>query len=236
MSLLYFYRNATTYIILGVVNLVSYAIFTTKLTFIVYVLFGIIYVFISKTKINDNKHRRIRCFFEYLPLVLFLFNIVVAYGFRSDNAVMNLIDIAFGNRLSFSKAALHKIGLSLFGKSFNMAGIFSVNSNLLSYDSYFYIDNNYIYIMLRYGIVFTALTIGIYVAISKIFLKVKDCFHISWVVAMLFFAISNSCLINIEFNPMIFIGYKMIEDYYLNTRSFRLKYINRQMRYKYRKQ
>lgn len=85
------------------------------------------------------------------------------------------INNMLGNRLSFSYEGLQRYDLLPFGQKINMHGNGSVSFNPDALKTpYFYIDNLYVQIALRFGVVFLVIYLAAYTMAAKRALKRKE--------------------------------------------------------------
>lgn len=207
--LLYYKRGKiASFLSLGI-NLLSYFIFTTKLPFILSFIFIFMLNLLGDTKLVNKTKKSVSKIFSFLPLLLLGTTLFLSRMYNSTNVWMLTLNKILSDRLYQGKVGLSKFGIGLFGKQFEMVGVYSLDSEALSLEDYIYIDSDYLYMLIRYGIIFTLLIIIIYIVMLKKFMDNRYYYFISWTITCLLFALSNWCLYVIEFNPLIFAGMKL---------------------------
>lgn len=72
-------------------------------------------------------------------------------AYREENKFLEAVNLAISGRLMLGKKGLKQFGLSLFGKNVPMEGM---GGSLKHTKPYFFIDCSYLFILLRYGILF----------------------------------------------------------------------------------
>lgn len=72
-------------------------------------------------------------------------------AYREENEFLEAVNLAISGRLMLGKKGLKQFGLSLFGKNVPMEGM---GGSLKHTKPYFFIDCSYLFILLRYGILF----------------------------------------------------------------------------------
>lgn len=78
--------------------------------------------------------------------------------------VLNQIDTFLTGRLGLGHRGLEQYGIRLFGQYILMIG----NGNTTTRPAnYFFVDCSYLYVLLRYGIIFLIILIGVYIACCK---------------------------------------------------------------------
>lgn len=227
--LLYFKRGKiASFFALGI-NLLSYLIFTTKLPFILAFVFIFMLNWLSDTKLLDKAPKNLSEIFSFLPLLLLGTAYFLSRFYNPTKGWMLVLNKALSDRLYQGKVGLSKFGVGLFGKQFEMIGVYSLDSEGLSLGDYIYIDSDYLYMLLRYGIIFTLFIIIVYIVMLRKFIDKRYYYFISWTIICLLFALSNWCLYVIEFNPLIFAGMRLFTggsiednpDYEKNTYKIR---------------
>ncbi|HBI63472.1 MAG TPA: hypothetical protein DDY31_20050, partial [Lachnospiraceae bacterium] len=99
--------------------------------------------------------------FISLPVIgLAMYLLTSAY--REEDEFLEAINLSMSGRLMLGKKGLKQFGLSLFGKDVPMEGM---GGSLWHAKPYFFIDCSYLFILLRYGILFLGIVFIIYGAI-----------------------------------------------------------------------
>lgn len=209
IMVLYYKRDKFTYLFMLVVNLISYFVFTTKLPFFLSILFIFLIVIFNDIKIFAKIKKAILKISSLLPLILLGLTYFFSKLFDKSKIWMVILNQVLGDRLYQGHVGLSKFGIGLLGKQFDMAGVFSLSAEQLGLGDYLYIDSDYLYMLLRYGVIFTLFIIIIYIVMLKKFENERYYFFVAWTMICLFFAVSNWCLYIIEFNPLIFAGMRL---------------------------
>lgn len=93
-----------------------------------------------------------------MPVIgLFMYWLTSAY--RPDNELLETVNLTITGRLVLGKKGLEQFGVSLFGKDVPMEGM---GGSLKHTKPYFFIDCSYLFILLRYGILFLGIVFIIY--------------------------------------------------------------------------
>ena len=93
--------------------------------------------------------------------VMMIFSVFATLKYE-NSAMLTKLNQFISGRLGFSLNAIHQQGISLFGKSFSMIG----GGRAEGYqEGYNFIDNSYINILVRYGIVLTAFLLATIIVI-----------------------------------------------------------------------
>lgn len=80
-------------------------------------------------------------------------------AYREENEFLEAVNLAITGRLMMGKRGLEQFGLSFFGKNVPMEGM---GGSLKHTKPYFFIDCSYLFILLRYGILFLGIVFVVY--------------------------------------------------------------------------
>lgn len=116
-----------------------------------------------------NFFKKTRAYYKYkkrwkkfamvsLPLLGLLMYFLSA-SYRADNEIMVAFDEFVTSRLSLAYRGLKQYGISLFGQNVPMEGM---GGSLRHTKPYFFIDSSYLFILLRYGLLFLCMVFVIY--------------------------------------------------------------------------
>lgn len=222
-AFLYKYRTLKVMLICLLANAVSYYIFTAKLPFFCYLLFLFLNIVF---RLNDKKI--IRSFNQrvlpMLPFMLALLIYLLSKNFYNLDEVGQMINFILSGRLEQGSIGLKTNGITLFGSFFNTVGRYSSTySGIKSSSNSFYIDSDYLYMMLHFGIIYSFFIFSCYSVAIKKFVVENDIYMLSWIVTVTLYALSNWCLHNIEYNPLLFIGFTARFKDVKNTENINLK-------------
>lgn len=103
---------------------------------------------INNKKIYIGKVKR-KLLILTIPIMAMI-SIVLTYVYNPDNLIFTYLNRVLSNRLKLGKRGIEEYGLSLFGQVVEMRGFGASNGQV---EDYFFIDNSYLYIALRYGVV-----------------------------------------------------------------------------------
>lgn len=116
-----------------------------------------------------NLFKKTRAYYKYKEIwkrlalgslpVLGLFMYFLSASYRTDNETMVALDEFTTSRLSLAYKGLKQYGISLFGKNVPMEGM---GGSLKHTKPYFFIDSSYLFILLRYGLLFLCMVFVIY--------------------------------------------------------------------------
>ena len=96
---------------------------------------------------------------------VFMTLLTVLYG---KVPILNQIDIFLTRRLTLGQRGLEQYGIRLFGQYVLMVGNGNTTKQPLNY---FFVDCSYLYVLLRYGIIFLLILLGVYVACCRKYCK-----------------------------------------------------------------
>ena len=142
---------------------------------------------ISLKKKYDRSGKGLTFFVLSMPIAMVFITAVTLIS-NTDNPFWNAVDGLLSGRLSLARRGLEEYGLSFFGQTVNMVG-WGGSTKTLEEGEYFFVDSSYLYILLRYGIIFLLIVLGIYVKCCK---KYKNDSYFLAAVAL----VSLNCMIS----------------------------------------
>ena len=103
--------------------------------------------------------------------------------------------------------ALENYGISLFGQKIIFQGTYALTyGKNVDWDiGYFFIDNDYLLLIITYGLFLSIIIMMIYCHSIKNTIENKNYKLFIWTISTLIFAFVNSSLISIEFNPILLV-------------------------------
>lgn len=203
---LYFNKSIRTYIILTIINTIAYFVFTAKLPFVAYIIMILLSIIMYRPSVVE-KTKKILCF---LPCVFSIISIGISLAYTPNNRLISSLNVIFNTRISQGKDGLLRYGLSIFGQPIEMTGSYKATYAWQEGMSNFFIDNDYIYMLLAYGIIFYLLILALYSMIIKRYSYNGDIKLLIWSLTTIIFALINSTLISVDFNPILLIGVNQI--------------------------
>ena len=189
-------------IALFLIQLLSYRVFTVRLAFISGIGVVCLSLLIIKWKLFSINNSIVK----YISVMLFplaeIFSIYIGKNYSASNARWAAIDSFLTNRLSQASIAFAQYSIKFLGQQIEMHGSAAIALGLYS-GAYFFIDSGYVFLILVYGLVFTAVVMTIYS-----FLMLKACKYNNkqlyiWLITVLMFSFINDVLIGINLNPIL---------------------------------
>lgn len=222
-SFLYKHKNLRTMIICLIANGISYYIFTAKLPFFCFIIFLCLTIIL---KLNNKKFIH-KINVQILPLLPFVLAILIYILSRYYNSFGNLgiiLNSLLSGRLEQGSIGLSINGISILGNYFEMVGRYTLTySDLLTVNNNFYIDSDYLYMMLHFGIIYSTFIIFCYSLAIRKYTLTNNIYMLSWIISVVFFAAVNWCLHNIEYNPLLFIGFETLLEGKWKAPQFKLQ-------------
>lgn len=189
-------------IVLLFINIMLYQITSTRLTFLLFIIFFFTYFFIMGTKYFDNNSFWRMCGTFCYPLcALFVINLSV---YHTDKIFWrNFVNVLLMNRPLMGQRALEEYGLHLLGveMKFNTGGV----------NDYFYVDSGYMYVLLMYGIIIFFVLMIMYSLLTRYFVINKEKELFIWSVIMAIFSIINNAMFGIVYNPLILLMPELVK-------------------------
>lgn len=147
-----------------------------------------------------------------LPSFLFGLSVLLCYFYRPMGFIGEL-DRLLSGRLALGNQALFRYPIKLFGQYFETRGFGGENGNSLAYaidrSLYFYIDSSYIFMLLRYGILFTFIILLLF-AIKNY--KTESIVYRLIIILVLGSAFVDQTLLNPAYNIFIFSFFSTINN------------------------
>lgn len=206
LTWLYLRRRAIGWIEIGVLAAFNYGIYritTTRLSFYLALFVLAAYVVIVKYHWIRLSSKPIRFFSTIGFPVSFAVCILLHYFYNPKNALLEKLNEMLNSRLLMGRTAFDQYHLKLFGQSIQMVGIKSATFGE-GHQVYFYIDSGYVYALIGYGILFTALLLTLYTIILRNTAKKEQGVLFIWAVTVMLFSISNNAWVSITYNPLLF--------------------------------
>ena len=144
----------------------------------------------------NGKARGLRTALCFVIVLLFFLCFFLSYYYDESVDWMKELDVLFSTRLYFGREAFNRYDVKLFGQSVLFVG----NGGSTEWRAdYFFIDSSYLYVLFRYGIVFTVLLLGSYVVSS--YKRRDDLFFLVAVCVIAVNATTAHHLTHVQYNP-----------------------------------
>lgn len=115
------------------------------------------------------------------------------------------LDFLLNGRLAIPARVIKNYGLHLFGINIQTVGLVAVE-NGINISNYNYIDNGFLNIFIRYGLIFGVAICGVYTKLLIDLVREKKTFLVIWCFAILIQSIIYSYLLSIPNNPLIILA------------------------------
>jgi len=138
---------------------------------------------------------------RFVPVVCAGVFITLAYTFDPGKSWMSKLDTLLSFRLKLSKEGVDTFPIKLFGQNMIEVGL---GSSTAGRDYYFFLDDSYIRILLKYGLVLFVVTLVLFMLLSKRASEEKRYILVMALVAIAVHSFMENRLIDIAFNPMMF--------------------------------
>ncbi|MCD8124922.1 MAG: hypothetical protein LUE23_07785, partial [Lachnospiraceae bacterium] len=160
----------------------------------------ILWLFKKIRKIQEINWSKAGQFFIIIsPFIFLLFSYAVHWMYDADNTVWVRLNQWLSTRLALGHAAVLNIPHTLFGQKIT----WNDWAEPLGFGSYFFVDNAYIYIMIKEGIVYTMMILLGYACVIRKAIKEKRDGLILAILGCLIFGLADPELADPRFQPMI---------------------------------
>ena len=191
-------------ICLLVANYVLFQYTDSRLTFIL----GVALIVFSTIMKKSQKFREIllnRTFiWSFLVLALLSIYATINYDYLSD--WQSDLNEALGGRLSLGNSTLKFYGYGLFGKTLSLSGNGLDENGMLNTSTYDYVDNLYVLLLLRAGIIFLFIfLVAMTIIMKKIYIQ-KDSYLYIIFILLAFHGIIDDLIMLPQYNSFWFVG------------------------------
>lgn len=210
-----------------VINFVVYKITLSETAFILnlgILFFEIVYKIYKYKKWNIKQiayKNILSIFFIIIPILIFGFSFITTFTYNPQIEIYATLDKKLNNRVHLAKEAVDKYGVSAFGKKIKWIGNGGKGYMKDSGESYNFVDNAYIRIMLDYGLIFLCVILLVYLLGQIEFSKQKKYIILFINTLILIWGITEPNLLEIEKNVFIVITINSVinkEKYYLEIK------------------
>ena len=190
-------------ICLLVANYVLFQYTDSRLTFIL----GVALIVFSTIMKKSQKFREIllnRTFiWSFLVLALLSIYATINYDYLSD--WQSDLNEALGGRLSLGNSTLKFYGYGLFGKTLSLSGNGLDENGMLNTSTYDYVDNLYVLLLLRAGIIFLFIfLVAMTIIMKKIYIQ-KDSYLYIIFILLAFHGIIDDLIMLPQYNSFWFV-------------------------------
>ena len=190
-------------ICLLVANYVLFQYTDSRLTFIL----GVALIVFSTIMKKSQKFREIllnRTFiWSFLVLALLSIYATINYDYLSD--WQSDLNEALGGRLSLGNSTLKFYGYGLFGKTLSLSGNGLDENGMLNTSTYDYVDNLYVLLLLRAGIIFLFIfLVAMTIIMKKIYIQ-KDSYIYIIFILLAFHGIIDDLIMLPQYNSFWFV-------------------------------
>lgn len=134
-----------------------------------------------------------------IPFFAIISAILTIY-YRIDNKVLGLINNLISDRLRQGKIGFDNYQIKLWGQKVDMVG---AGGTIKPVTNYFFIDNSYIHVLLRYGMIFTITLLVIYVLCS--YKKREDIYFLFVLVLVSLNCVIAHHILEVAYNPFAYV-------------------------------
>lgn len=166
-------------------------------------IFLIVLYYIYTHKVSFFKNVFIKNIIIYSYIICFVISISTAVSYNPNIKWQYELNNVLSNRLSLSKNMIEKYDINLLGNNINMIGVSAVMYKDIPWSEYSYIDNNYIQVLLKYGIIISIFIMMSYTNIIKRCMKEKNELIGIWFFILAISSTISDTILNIYYNCAI---------------------------------
>lgn len=161
-----------------------------------------------------EKFKRILLLLIPIVMILPIFSYYIAVNFSTSNTILLKINKVFGNRLWLTQKSLNTYGYSLFGQRIHWQGNGLDETGNYITTNYLYVDNLYMQILQRYGLMFLLVLMVIIVfVLYKLYQKNQFILYVI-VISTLLHSLIDDLVIYTCFNSFWFLVGSIINPQY----------------------
>lgn len=150
----------------------------------------------------------------WIFLIAILMSVVLAHFYNSDKTWMQLLDEITRERLSLPHAALQNYGVKLWGQQMWFVGAGLDNFGNEVSGSYDYVDNVYINMLIRYGIVFVVISV-ILMVLTIEYCRLRHMRIILWLFCLMaVHGLLEDKMQTVYFNSLLLLVGKAVQGYH----------------------
>lgn len=154
----YKYKNSikwSTLLLIIVANLWVFSVTNSRLSFVLSMVIILVAAWMKVRPQTSVVARKVLFpMFVFVIPICFLFSVYVTFSFNSGIRWMNILDMLSGGRFYLGNKSISQYGIGLFGRQVKWIGSGLNIYGERAVGEYLYVDNIYINILQRYGIVF----------------------------------------------------------------------------------
>lgn len=154
-----------------------------------------------------------RWFAALFPTACFAGTWILVWLYGSSRQLFDLLEkhfLTLALRLRYSVSALHEYGLHLLGNRLYLQGHSYLDYNTTT--AGIYLDSNYVYLLLVYGILFSAVVLVLLSVTYMYIHALQDTVLYLWFGIMLVLSVFNNFLVNPIFNPGFLLAAALLSE------------------------
>ena len=206
LSIIYIYvRNKkmklVEYIPLCIINFLIYYYTDTRNGFVCFVallIFGLL------IKIKPLKNT-LKFLCKYGIFIMCILSLVMIVTYNKDNKIYSFINEKTSNRLRLGHDAFEKYGVSLFGQKIDETNLVDMHYHNVVNEESFLVDNSFLYIMIKYGLIILILTLYVYFKFANYAVSLNDDYLIIILLSLYINFFFDHYTILIRYNYLLFL-------------------------------
>ncbi|SUT90650.1 Lipid A core - O-antigen ligase and related enzymes [[Actinobacillus] rossii] len=161
-------------------------------------LFLLIYYFCICFFRKIYKHKLIILLISLTYLLGFIMIFYLSYGYSPENEIFVQINKALSGRLALGYKAFQEYSIPFLGQKVEFIGLGGAVQEMS--EDYNYVDSSYLQFMMKYGIVFTTISIASFIKLTYKRLKLNDYRFIAVIFMLSFSSMIEDRLLDISIN------------------------------------
>ena len=192
------------------INIIIFKLTDSRLAFYLSLLLITFSYIISNFNKAIEKEKIIKLLFCMSFIISSIFSIYTTFNFNPNISYYDQANEFLGNRLYYGNLAIHEYGVNLFGHDLVFRGNGLNIDGSRSIGTYNYVDCLYVMLLLRYGIVFLIIFIGILTATCIYLYRKKEYYLLLLMAILALHGIIDDLMIYLYYNTFWLVIGKMI--------------------------
>ena len=206
------HANVIAIIIMFIINYIAYMLTDVKNCFILSSLMIVLYVICVRKGYIDFKKKSLKVVLCSVYVICLVTSVFLAIHYDSGNPKYVELDEVLTGRLEITHKMIKKYPISLFGNSITMYGSTAIKYKHIKGTDYSYIDSAYIQILLRYGILFSAIFGIAYISLMKKSIEKDKKMLAIWLFLLAISSIIDDTIINIQYNCVLLYLFQSLRE------------------------
>lgn len=191
------------YFVLFIIDFLAFCITDSKMAFGFICLLLLLFYCLKKNEFAIfSESNCVKNIAIYLPVLILIISLIITFMYNNEG-IMSLVNKMLTNRIALAHNAIQKYGVSIFGQQIEWIGFGGSTNTDALLESYNFVDNGYIKVLLDYGVIFIAIYTLLLMKLNKILYLEKKYIFLFVLCCLEIYCFIEPDLIDIKTNPFI---------------------------------